>query len=181
MRTLLLLAVVASTCFAVACAPRHMPAGQTGERQLEPRIEADDFNTLLPTASPWSGTLTYLDYTANKPVTIPSTFKLTKAGTGWNFAIGYDEEPHANSASPLRLVDAGHALQTGDVTERVLSRVTQGDRIVITTESTGEDDRRPATIRKVYTISSRAFSLQKLVKFTGDADFFERHIYRWTR
>lgn len=158
-----------------------MPAVQTAAQTVEHRIEPDDFNVLLPAGAGWTGTLTYLDYTANKPVTIPSTFKLTKADTGWLFAIGYDDEPHANSASPLRLAEAGEALQNGDTTERVLGRVKQGERVVITTELSGEDDGKPASIRKVYTISSSAFSLHKLVKFAGDADVFERHIYRWTR
>lgn len=140
-----------------------------------------DLNILLPTGSQWKGTLTYLNYTDSKPVTIPSTFKLTKAADGWLFAIGYDEEPHANSASFLQLVDAGEVLKNGDTSERIVGRTTQGDRVIITTELTGEDDNKPASIRKVYSIAPAAFSIQKLVKFTDGGDWFERHIYRWTR
>jgi hypothetical protein len=142
------------------------------------------FDKLLPTSSTWKGTLTYLDYTSNKPTTIPSTFKLTQAAdssSAWNFAIGYDEEPHANSATRLELRDYGRVLQLGDTTETVLSSIRQGNRVDITTQFTAADDNKPATIRKVYIISPNAFSMQKLVKFADQPDFFERHIYQWSR
>ncbi len=39
----------------------------------------------------------------------------------------------------------------------------------------------PPCARKVYIISPNAFSMQKLVKFADQPDFFERHIYQWSR
>lgn len=45
---------------------------------------------------------------------------------------------------------------------------------------TYRDNDCPARIRMVYTIGTRAASLQKLVRYQG-AEYFERHIYEWTR
>lgn len=148
---------------------------------------AYDFGFLLPAGKPWKGTLTYRNYSDGKSVTIPSTLLVTRADTptnadsAFNFAIGYDEEPHANSASRLDVREQGKVIALGDSVERVVSHARVGNDVVIITQSTGEDDSKPATIRKVYTIAARAFSMQKLVKFEGQAEFFERHIYRWTR
>lgn len=144
-------------------------------------VQPGDFDVLLPTGSLWTGTLTYLNYTDSQPVTIPSTFKLTKAADGWLFAIGYNEEPHANSAVSFKLLDGGATIANGDTTEHVEGRRVVGNRIEITTISTGIDDNKPASIRKVYSIAPAAFSMQKLVKFADGSDWFERHIYRWTR
>jgi hypothetical protein len=181
MRTLVLSLALVSTGWLAACSSQ--PAGNTcigGNKFVTPA----DLDLLLPTSSIWKGTLTYLDYTSNKPTTIPSTFKLTQAtdsSFAWNFAIGYDEEPHANSATRLELQDFGRVLQLGDTAETVLSSIRQGNRVDIATEFTAEDDNKPATIRKVYIISPNAFSMQKLVKFADQPDFFERHIYQWSR
>lgn len=172
--TLLVALVIAVT--PLACASRQ-PAPST---RLASAWLAD-FDVLLPTASPWKGTLTYLDYAASKPVTIPSTFKLTKADNGWLFAIGYDEAPHANSDISFKLLDGGANVASGDTREQVQSRRTVGDRIEITTISSGTDDNKPASIRKVHSISPATFSLQTLVKFADGGGWFERHAYHWTR
>jgi hypothetical protein len=161
----------------------------TSQPTRTPELLAYDFGFLLPipTNSPWKGTLTYRNYTDNQSVTIPSTFLLTRADSStpdtpaFNFAIGYDEEPHANSASLLEIRDQGTTIAQGDSIERVQSHQRVGDNIIIVTESTGTDDSKPATIRKVYTIALRSFSIQKLVRFDGTPDFFERHTYRWSR
>jgi hypothetical protein len=50
----------------------------------------------------------------------------------------------------------------------------------IVTEEEGRDNDRPARIRMVYLIGDRAASVQKLVRYEG-AEYFERHIYEWTR
>lgn len=180
MRTLVLSVVLVSTLL-VSCAAR--PASMTRPSELV----AYDFGFLLPAGKPWKGTLTYRNYSDGTSATIPSTLLVTRADTptnadsAFNFAIGYDEEPHANSASRLEIREQGKVIALGDSVERVVSHERVGDDVVIVTQSTGEDDNKPATIRKVYTISARAFSLQKLVKFEGQTEFFERHIYRWSR
>ncbi|MBL0869170.1 MAG: hypothetical protein IBJ18_01175 [Phycisphaerales bacterium] len=147
-----------------------------------PAVQSTDFDTLVDHR--WSGTLTYLDYTSAKNTTIRSTLRVRTAQPAsgiWTIAIGYDDEPHANAASELRLIDAGTAIKNGDTTERVISRSQSPDAIEIVTEHAGTDDQRPATIRKTYRIAAKAFSIVKRVKFAGSDDFIQRHEYRWTR
>jgi hypothetical protein len=104
------------------------------------------------------------------------------AGKGtWSWATGYDDEPHADSASEVRLIEGGQAIQSGDTFERVVSRVRERDRVTFTTEHAGTDDNRPAKIRREYRIGPGEFSIGKLVKFEGSGDFIQRHEYRWTR
>ncbi len=148
---------------------------------------AYDLGILLPAGTLWKGTLTYRNYSDNKSITIPSTFLLTRVDTenhanaAFIFAIGYDEEPHANSASRLEIREQGKVIALGDSIERVISHERVGDGVVIVTQSTGTDDNKPASIRKVYSIAPAACSMQKLVKFADGGDWIERHVYRWTR
>jgi hypothetical protein len=137
---------------------------------------------LLPTTSRWTGTLTYLDYTSNDQRTIPSTLLVTRAGeAAWNIAIGYDEEPHANSSANFSLERNGSTIVSGDERLDVVSRESTAEGVRIVARTQGEDDKRPATIEKVYTISPTRFTLEKRVKFAGQTDFFRRHIYQWQR
>lgn len=148
----------------------------------EPAALPSDFDTLVDHR--WTGTLTYLDYTSNKHTTIRSTLRVRtdKPSSGiWSIAIGYDDEPHANAASELRLIDDGTAINSGDNTERVISRAQSPEALEIVTEHAGTDNTKPATIRKTYRISDKSFSITKRVKFTGSSDFIQRHEYRWTR
>lgn len=139
-----------------------------------------DFDGLI--GPMWRGTLTYLDYTSGKPTTIPSSLAVTKDGPGaWKVAFGYDDEPHSNAASVLRVIDDGAALLNGDTRERVVLRRAGSDEVAVTTEFTGTDNDRPATIRKMYTVAAGEASLRKMVRFDGEAEFITRHEYRWRR
>jgi hypothetical protein len=148
----------------------------------------------------WRGTLTYLNYKEPTRSSIPSNLRVSKSTDGtWMWATGYDEEPHANSAAAVLLEQGGTVLVSGkdSTRERVIERTAmyRGDgapteenfakreaRVVrIVTESSGQDDNRAATIRRVYVISAREFSVEKLVRFEGTEVFFERHVYRWRR
>jgi hypothetical protein len=150
------------------------------EQASAPVVLATDFGRLAgPT---WRGTLTYLNYGSNEKSTIRSTLLVANVSEGvWSWATGYDDEPHADSASQVRLINAGAAIQSGDTVEHVLSRVARGDSVEIITRHQGTDDNRQATIQRVYEITPGRFSIVKLVRFEGEAEFFERHAYNWTR
>ena len=53
--------------------------------------------------------------------------------------------------------------------------------VLVVTEQDGQDDRRAARFRFVYLLGEKQCSIQKLVRFTPEEAFFERHIYRWNR
>jgi hypothetical protein len=55
-------------------------------RQQTPKVSAEDLRRLA--GARWTGTLTYLDYRANKQVSIPSNLTVTQAegeGGAWVF------------------------------------------------------------------------------------------------
>ena len=79
--------------------------------QPAPHIEPADLQRL--SGAPWKGSLTYLDYTSKKPVSIASTLVVTRAdadGRSWRFDYQYPDEPKANSASSLTIAGDGSAI-----------------------------------------------------------------------
>lgn len=150
-----------------------------GQELEQPAAIAADFDVL--SGSVWNGQLTYLDYTAKAPRTIRSTLRVEKVKAGWNWATGYNDEPHADSAELVQILDNGAVILSGDTRERVIerSRVNGSTRIV--TEHTGTDDGRAATIRRVYELGPKACTITKLVRFQGDEAYFQRNTYAWSR
>jgi hypothetical protein len=131
----------------------------------------------------WSGTLTYRDYTTEARTTIKAALLLTKlpddtdASARWDFRIAYADEPHANSGDTISLSADGRRFRRAMVVERT---VLPSGEVQVVTEENGQDNDRPARLRLVYRISERKASLQKMVRYEG-GEFFERHIYEWTR
>jgi len=147
--------------------------------QPAPRIEPADVQRLA--GALWKGSLTYLDYTSRKPVSIASELVVTRAdadGRSWRFDYQYPGEPKANSASSVTIAGDGSTIDGERVTQR---SVLAGGIVRIVTEKSGQDDRRPAMFRFTYLIGDSSFSRRKEVKFAGTADYFERHTYSWTR
>lgn len=136
------------------------------------------------TGAPWKGTLEYLDYTSQKQVTIKSTLAVRRlpaqsdGTTAWSMAIGYTDEPDANSGETATLSADGRTFRGEAVLERTIAA--DGTMRVVT-EQDGPDDNRPARFRFVYLIGPTTVSIQKLVRFAPTEAFFERHIYRWGR
>ena len=136
------------------------------------------------TGAPWRGTLEYLDYTSQKQVTIKSTLALRRLParsdgvTAWSMAVGYTDEPDANSGETALLTADGRTFRGEAVQER---SVDPAGTLRIVTEQDGPDDNRPARFRFVYLIGPATLSIQKLVRFAPTDAFFERHIYRWSR
>lgn len=135
----------------------------------------------LISGQPWTGALTYLDYTSSKPTTIPCTMiiaRIPDPDLAWEMRIGYPDEPHANSSNVLRIGAAGTTLDN----ETVLERTTMRDGAIrLVTKTTGTDADRKATFKFIYVLSPNSCSIQKLVCPEGESVFFERHIYRWVR
>lgn len=159
----------------VLAALAFLMVGCTGPAKLTP---ADIDQLSGPT---WRGTLTYLDYTSNKPTTIPSSLSVARAAAtpnAWDFAFGYADEPKADNRNTLILSANGRTFAGETVVER--AEIPGGGLRIITTEQ-GKDDNKPATLRYVYTITSREFSITKFVKYPDSSDEIERNTYRWSR
>lgn len=79
--------------------------------QPAPRIEPADVQGLA--GAPWKGSLTYLDCTSRKPVSIATQRVVTRAdavGRAWRFDYQYPDEPKANSASSVTIAGDGSTI-----------------------------------------------------------------------
>ena len=145
-------------------------------------VSATDIDRL--TGAPWTGTLTYLDYTSHVPTTIKSSLLMTRlpeqsdGAFAWEMRVGYADEPHANSGETAVLMRGGRVFRDGQVMERT---VLSDGTVRVVTEQDGQDDKRAARFRLVYLLSEKQCSIQKLVRLAQEEEFFERHIYRWSR
>jgi hypothetical protein len=128
----------------------------------------------------WSGTLTYVDYSRNKPVDIPSELIVTKLDDKprtWKFEIRYPNEPEANSYEFILLSADGKLINDEIVTER---RVLNDRSIVVVTTKPGKDNDQDAKFTFTYSFAAKEFSIQKQVR-VGDRKPFIRNTYRWKR
>lgn len=147
--------------------------------QQSPRVSPEDLRKL--SGSRWTGTLTYLDYRSNRPVSIPSSLTVTQAGgdeNAWVFEYEYPDEPKANGKQTLKLEEGGTVFDGETVVERT-GLDSGGFRLV--TVKRGRDNDKDALFRFTYTLDGAAFSVKKEVKPEGAAEYFERNRYSWKR
>jgi hypothetical protein len=175
-----LLATLGCVAPAAGCAAN--PAADGTPPAAGPAVTPADIDRL--TGAPWNGTLSYLDYTSKKQTTIKSSLAVTRlparadAATAWEMRLGYSDEPEANSGETAVLARDGRAFREAEVMERT---ILPDGSVRVVTERDGEDDNRKARLRFVYLLGQTQSSIQKLVRFTPQEPFFERHIYRWSR
>lgn len=129
----------------------------------------------------WNGTLTYLDYSSNKPVSIPANtlIEIVDDST-FDQYVYYTAEPDKNKKSRSVLNKRGDMLSE----KKLLTKAILADgSIRIVLESNGPDgnDHRPATFQHVMILSPTVFKVTKLVKFNGESVFFQRHEYAYSR
>lgn len=176
-----LIALVGAGCHAAASRPADRSGARSAVAEAgSPVVTPADIDRLVGVA--WVGTLTYKDYTSGKPTAIRSTLRVTPLPSArphaWTMAIGYPDEPHADSTEPLTLSDDGTRFDDN----AVVARAALGDgRVRITTEQEGSDNGAPARLRRVYTFGADECSVQLMVRPAGQPEFFERHIYVWRR
>ena len=130
----------------------------------------------------WQGQLTYLDYTSNKPFTMPAFVTVSPTADSNSFVLytRYSEEPKANAADTLSLKNNGRFIND----ERVISRTkTLSGHWEIITENAGVEgnENRQAIFRHIYTIGPNEFIRRKDVRFTDEAHWFTRYTYSFTR
>lgn len=144
--------------------------------QKNPSLSPADLKPLL--AKDWRGTLTYLDYTSNKPTSIESTLSVAPVQgkpREWTFAFGYPKEPEAKSSSIVKLSNDGRTFDGATLRERRQTK----DSLVFVVEAKGKDDNRSATIERTYTLTPSEFSIRKRVRFSPNSPWIIRHTYSW--
>ncbi len=131
----------------------------------------------------WVGSLTYLDYVSNKPITMPANTTYLQSTSNPNIylrSIGYSTEPHANKKDSLILSNDGTALNEEKV---VAVKLFSKDSIVIVTQVKDIDgnDNKPAIIQHTLTITPTLFINKKEVKFIGTKNWINRSTYTFTK
>lgn len=144
-------------------------------------ITATDLRPLL--GAEWQGSLTYRDYGNQQLVTLPTQLRVTQA-TPQELTLRYDyREPNGNvvqGTDRLRLQANGTQLEWDGLLMQV-QRKQQLPAHTLQLELLGEgqDNNRPATIRRTVLLAARRYSVRKEVRFAGDTTFLLRHEYQF--
>ncbi|MFM8392817.1 MAG: hypothetical protein ACKOB4_02700 [Acidobacteriota bacterium] len=129
----------------------------------------------------WTGTLTYLDYSTSRKVSIPSTLLVTPVEgqhLSFTFDYQYPDEPHARSTSTLSLSGDGREFAGARIIER---RGSANSPLILVMEKNGRDNDREALIRHTYQIETGRLSIRKEVRYSGTTQFLLRNEYVWQR
>ncbi|MEO7394318.1 MAG: hypothetical protein ABIU11_05200 [Chitinophagaceae bacterium] len=148
--------------------------------QLSPVVSVKDFKYAF---GKWKGTLTYLDYSSGKPYTMPANITIGRDNTNDRqliLAFVYPDEPKANGNDTLVISKDGLQINGAAV---VSKKKNSKGFLEIITEKNGVDgnDNRKAVLKHIYTISKRAFSNRKEVRFDGEENFILRNEYKMHR
>lgn len=160
------------------------------QQDQAPLIRSADL--FLLTGPRWTGTLTYLDYSTNRKVSIPSTLQVTPVEgqtLSFNFDYQYPDEPHARSTSTLTITADGKEFAGARIVER--RGGSASGPLILVMEKMGRDNDREALIRHTYQIEtgqipsgqsrSGRLSIRKEVRYTGSTQFLLRNEYVWQR
>jgi hypothetical protein len=136
---------------------------------------------LQPLTGYWRGTITYLDYTTNKPFTMPADVEIGQIGnrSQFSFANNFPEEKNANWIDTFTISGGGTMLND----EAVISKTLLADgslQLITQNEGVDGNDNKPALFRHTYIIGSNIFSKRKDVQFKGSTEWIQRHEYRYT-
>ncbi|WP_297693303.1 hypothetical protein [uncultured Eudoraea sp.] len=140
-------------------------------------ISPDDLTMI---AGEWEGTLTYMDYSTNKPFTMPANVTVQKGKNEYQVQLlyKYPNEPNANSRGRIKISKDGLLINK----TRVRSREVLPNKVVkITTEYEGKDNNMSALIKNVYILGPKQFLIRKEVKFDDVADWLMRNEYSFMR
>ncbi|MEZ5994374.1 MAG: hypothetical protein R3C25_01325 [Hyphomonadaceae bacterium] len=156
---------VAFAALAAACTTAGAPQATRGT----------DFDRVL--GGGWHGVLTYRDYSPPYgDVSLPVEAALTQAEGGVIIALHYPSEPHADSTELLALSADGGAIDG----HPIVSRVEQGETVVLTARGPCEDDERAAICEMTYTLGDATLAWRKVVIVDGEAPL-RRHEYALNR
>lgn len=128
----------------------------------------------------WTGSLTYLDYSSNKPYTMPANL-LVKQGKNENQLLlfnVYPDEPKANSNYKMILSKNGRQLNKKDIKSKL--SLPEG-QIQITIEYTGKDNKKKALIRNIYLLGEKQFVIRKEVQFENKSEWIKRNEFSYKR
>lgn len=139
---------------------------------------------LAPLVGSWRGTLTYTDYSDDrKQVSLPTALVITRAKkTGVRLAYTYTEPSGKTIDDLTELAPAktpGRLAFDGEWEVKAREVSATGLRLEI--EGVGKDNNRAATMREIIVVTPDSLTHQKLVRYEGTPDFFQRNRYALAR
>ena len=152
-------------------------AQSTTSNSFEDRITSNDLEVVN---GDWTGSLTYIDYSSNKPYSMPADLTVEEGKNEFQFILNYSypNEPHANSKGKFEITEDGTWINKNDI---VSIERTENDGLIVKTEHSGKDNKKKAIIRNIYIISEDKFVISKEVKFEDSSEWLKRNEYSFTR
>ncbi|MBT8236739.1 MAG: hypothetical protein KJO04_11145 [Bacteroidia bacterium] len=140
-------------------------------------ITPDDLTMI---SGEWQGSLTYMDYSTNKPFTMPANVTVEQGKNEYQvqLLISYPKEPNANSKDKIKISKDGLLINKIRVTTR---EVLPNKVVKITSEYEGKDNNKSALLKKVYIFGPKQFIIRKEVKFDDAEDWLMRNEYSFKR
>ena len=128
----------------------------------------------------WTGTLTYMDYSSNKPFSMPAnvTVKQGKKDTQILLFNEYPNEPQANSKGKVTISKDGTTINGNPL---VSKENLEDGSTQFTTKSTGKDNNEKALIRNIYVIGDNHFIIRKEVKYEDSVEWLQRNEFQYVR
>lgn len=126
----------------------------------------------------WKGNLTYIDYTTNKPFSMPANLSVKQNKNQLILFNTYPKEPKANGKDKIKLSKDGSKINGVEIKSKEI--LDNGD-IQVTTEKVGKDNNLKATIRQTYILGKNRFIIRKEVKFEDSQEWLKRNEYNYTR
>ncbi len=139
-------------------------------------------NELAMLIGNWEGSLMYLDYTSNKPNTIPSNLVI-EAGKNENqlkVANFYPGEPKANNNYKITISKDGTQINKQDIKTKTNE---PNGSIKVIVEYNGKDgnDNKKALFRISYLLSEKKYTVEKEVLFEGTEEWILRNRYSYEK
>lgn len=146
--------------------------------QKNSTISNKDFNLLIGS---WQGSLTYIDYSSNKPYTMQADIDIKQIGTTnkYTFANTYPKEPNANSMDTMVISKDGKMIN-----EQIVKSIKKfNDRLEIITEvlKTDGNENKPALLRHTHIIDKDVYINRKDVQFVGQKAWIKRNEYKYKK
>jgi hypothetical protein len=128
----------------------------------------------------WSGQLSYMDYSSSKTTRIKAAAEVKLLDKNhFELTTLYPDEPSHNGTEVYTIGEDGNTLN--DLTLQAKEKSGRGSSISFFSTGTDGNDGHPATIKYIWFISRKKFSITKLVKKDSEQEFFQRNKYEFTR
>lgn len=152
-------------------------AQQSNSIITEKTVGPEDIEIILGN---WTGSLTYIDYSSNKPYTMPAdvTVKQGKNKNKLTLNFKYSNEPKANSQGQISISKKGDKINKEII---VSKRKLSNEKLEIITEYNGTDNKKNALIRNKYILGNKQFVIRKEVKFEKSNKWIMRNEYSFER